>query len=127
MWISRFYDRDVLQARVRTIEDHAEDLRRLICERIPNELANASGASVGLGGPDFPEYRVILIAHSMGGLVHLHTGFLDTKLRPLGDTFSHFRQHGRVPLPIPPGRHTGWGVVRSRRGLARRNHRRGWH
>jgi hypothetical protein len=68
MWISRFYDRDVMLERVRPIEDHAEDLRRLICETIPAQLKQLSRVKVDLG-PDDQDFRVILIAHSMGGLV----------------------------------------------------------
>lgn len=71
LWISRFYDQDYLGGRVREIEDHAEDLRELICERIPRELAaagQARGRAVDLGA-DKEDYKVILIAHSMGGLV----------------------------------------------------------
>jgi pimeloyl-ACP methyl ester carboxylesterase len=69
LWISRFYDRDVIRGSVRSIEEHAEDLRELICERIPKELLGLRNAQVDLGGPGNPDYKVILIAHSMGGLV----------------------------------------------------------
>lgn len=65
LWVSRFYDTDVLSGQVRDITDHAEDLRRLVCETIPKQLKDAG---VDLGADD-AEYRVILIAHSMGGLV----------------------------------------------------------
>lgn len=65
IWICRFYDQDYLSESLRSIEDHAEDLRKLVCETIPKRLkANA----VDLGNED-REYKVILIAHSMGGLV----------------------------------------------------------
>ncbi|WP_159476860.1 lipase/acyltransferase domain-containing protein [Dyadobacter sp. 3J3] len=65
LWISRFYDRDVIQDKVRPIEEHAEDLRSLICEKIPKELMDA-GVDLGKNNGD---YKVIIIAHSMGGLV----------------------------------------------------------
>lgn len=68
LWISRFYDRDVVSEQVRRIEDHAEDLRQLICEEIPNQLKQLGGMKVDLGKND-RDYKVILIAHSMGGLV----------------------------------------------------------
>ena len=66
LWISRFYDPDVLGQKLRSIEDHAQDLQRLICDIIPAEL-EASG--MDLGGEKRTDYRVILLAHSMGGLV----------------------------------------------------------
>jgi hypothetical protein len=65
MWISRFYDKDVVSGKVRNIIEHAEDLYELICERIPRELKLAN---VDLG-PNDEDYKVIIIAHSMGGLV----------------------------------------------------------
>ncbi len=65
VWISRFYDRDHLQKDLRSIEDHAEDLRQLVCETIPERLETA-GVDLGANRKD---YKVILIAHSMGGLV----------------------------------------------------------
>lgn len=68
LWISRFYDRDVLSGQVRDIEEHAEDLRRLVCETIPEQLQRLEGVRVDLG-KDNRDYKVILIAHSMGGLV----------------------------------------------------------
>lgn len=68
LWISRFYDRDVVSEKVRPIEEHAEELRQLICETIPARLKSVEGASVDLGKKD-EDYRVILLAHSMGGLV----------------------------------------------------------
>jgi hypothetical protein len=68
LWISRFYDADVLSLKVRNIEEHAEDLRTLICETIPIELKQLDQVKVDLG-PDDADYKVILIAHSMGGLV----------------------------------------------------------
>ena len=66
VWISRFYDVDVMSEKVRPIESHAEDLRKLVCETIPSELKKIGGVDLGPGNRD---YRVILIAHSMGGLV----------------------------------------------------------
>jgi len=68
LWISRFYDRDVMFDKLRTIEEHAEELRQLICDRIPAEFDRLPAARVDLG-PDRQHYKVILIAHSMGGLV----------------------------------------------------------
>ncbi len=65
IWISRFYDQDVFTDKVRKIEDHAEDLYTLVCETIPRQLRQAG---VDLGEND-RDYKVILIAHSMGGLV----------------------------------------------------------
>lgn len=65
IWICRFYDKDVFDGKLRPITEHAEDLRKLICETIPDKLA-ARGVDLG---PDKRDYRVILIAHSMGGLV----------------------------------------------------------
>lgn len=68
LWISRFYDRDVMLEQVRSIEEHAEDLRNLICKKIPEELEKLEGVTVDLG-QNRENYKVILIAHSMGGLV----------------------------------------------------------
>jgi hypothetical protein len=65
VWIARFYDQDVFRDTVRSIEDHAEDLYTLVCETIPERL-RAAGVDLGKNNED---YRVILIAHSMGGLV----------------------------------------------------------
>jgi len=61
IWISRFYDVDFFQEKARTIEAHAEDLRRLILDEIPAQLAPR--------GVDTRNYKIILVAHSMGGLV----------------------------------------------------------
>jgi PGAP1-like protein len=66
LWISRFYDIDVLSEQVRPIEEHAKELKDLICKTIPEELKQIEGVDLGAGEKD---YRVILIAHSMGGLV----------------------------------------------------------
>jgi len=68
LWISRFYDPDVMGGSVRDIEQHAEDLRKLICVEIPKKLKELEGVKVDLGVND-ADYKVILIAHSMGGLV----------------------------------------------------------
>jgi hypothetical protein len=65
VWVCRFYDQDYFRGKIRTIEEHGEDLRKLICEEIPSRLRSLK---VGLGQND-KDYRVILIAHSMGGLV----------------------------------------------------------
>ena len=70
LWISRFYDRDVIAGQVRPIEQHAEELRQLICETIPAQLKGLKleGMHVNLGTND-KDFKVILIAHSMGGLI----------------------------------------------------------
>ena len=65
LWVSRFYDQDVFRDKVRSIEEHAEDLRQLVCLTIPERL-RAGGVDLG---EDDHDYKVILIAHSMGGLV----------------------------------------------------------
>ena len=65
LWVCRFYDRDYFEDRIRPIEDHARELRDLVCQEIPTRLR---AANVDLG-PKNEDYRVILIAHSMGGLV----------------------------------------------------------
>ncbi len=61
LWISRFYDTDVVTGRVRPITEHAADLRRFLDGTIFPLLTQA-GVSPG-------SQKVILIAHSMGGLV----------------------------------------------------------
>ena len=61
IFVSRFYDADHFSGRVRSIEDHAGDLKTMVMETIPQELADR--------GVDTDHYKVILIAHSMGGLV----------------------------------------------------------
>ena len=65
LWVCRFYDDDVMHDKLRGIEQHAEDLRELVCETIPRRLKERG---VNLG-PGLKHYKVILIAHSMGGLV----------------------------------------------------------
>ena len=66
IWISRFYDQDFYQTKVRSIDDHAKELLQLICEDIPNRLKNELDVDLG---PNDADYKVILLAHSMGGLV----------------------------------------------------------
>lgn len=63
IWISRFYDQDFMQGKVRSIEDHARELAKLIVEDIPKKLHD-----FGVENLD-TDYKVILVAHSMGGLV----------------------------------------------------------
>jgi hypothetical protein len=65
LWVCRFYDEDQHSQKVRTIRDHANDLYQLVCKRIPERLKERE---VDLG-PGDRDYKVILIAHSMGGLV----------------------------------------------------------
>ena len=66
IWISRFYDQDFFKQKVRNIVDHAEELRKLVCEQIPDRLKNQLDVDLG---PEDQDYKVILLAHSMGGLV----------------------------------------------------------
>lgn len=61
LWVSRFYDVDFFNESARSIEEHANDLYELVCETIPTRLGKA--------GVDLSTYKVILMAHSMGGLV----------------------------------------------------------
>ena len=97
LWISRFYDRDVVSEKVRPIEDHAEELRQLICETIPRQLKSIDGASVDLGKKD-EDYRVILLAHSMGGLV---CRCLIQNLLPAEIVACHHANRlGQVPYPF---------------------------
>ena len=65
VWVCRFYDDDVLKDKLRDIEEHANDLYRLVCETIPQRLKNCD-VDLGKGLKD---YKVTLVAHSMGGLV----------------------------------------------------------
>jgi hypothetical protein len=65
IWISRFYDTDYIKDRVRSIEDHAEELADLIINQIPERLKNCGVDESAIKD----DYKVILIAHSMGGLV----------------------------------------------------------
>lgn len=66
IWISRFYDQDFFQQKVRNIETHAEELRQLVCVQIPDRLKKDLDVDLG---PWDRDYKVILLAHSMGGLV----------------------------------------------------------
>ncbi|HEX8429072.1 esterase/lipase family protein [Hymenobacter sp.] len=65
IWVSRFYDEDYISGQVRSIEDHARELADLVLNVIPARLRAATG------NPHDPltGYKVILLAHSMGGLV----------------------------------------------------------
>ena len=65
VWICRFYDEDYIKEEVRDITVHAGELKKLVCETIPARLKECG---VDLGEND-EDYRVTLIAHSMGGLV----------------------------------------------------------
>lgn len=65
IWICRFYDQDFFQSRIRKMEDHAEDLIKFIFIHIPKQLINHGIAVSELN----QRYKVILLAHSMGGLV----------------------------------------------------------
>ena len=60
------YDDDVLKENVRDIEDHAQDLYKMICELNPRAL-KACGVDLGRGFSR--DYKVTLVAYSMGGLV----------------------------------------------------------
>lgn len=65
IWVSRFYDVDFIQDKVRPIEFHARELAELIINKIPARLRD-----FGADEADLKEnYKVILMAHSMGGLV----------------------------------------------------------
>lgn len=61
IWVSRFYDGDYFNQSIRSMEEHAEDLRALICKTIPSKLKDHD--------VDTSNLKVILLAHSMGGLV----------------------------------------------------------
>src|SRR5919201_1812726 len=63
VWVCRFYDLDFIRESIRSIEEHATDLYELVCQTIPTRLKTC-GVDLGPGDRD---YRVILIAHSMGG------------------------------------------------------------
>ncbi len=65
IWVSRFYDLDFIQDKVRTIEYHARELADLIINKIPQRLSDLGANENDLKN----KYKVILIAHSMGGLV----------------------------------------------------------
>jgi len=63
IWVCRFYDMDYIKGKVREIETHAEDLAKMILVDIPLKLKENNVTNLQT------EYKVILIAHSMGGLV----------------------------------------------------------
>ncbi len=65
IWICRIYDEDLVRHTVRKIEEHAQDLYTLVTKTIPQRLQSLS---VDLGA-NLEKYKVILLAHSMGGLV----------------------------------------------------------
>jgi hypothetical protein len=65
VWICRFYDVDYIRENLRSIEDHGQELYQLVCKTIPKRLKDC-GVDLGAGDQD---YKVILLAHSMGGLV----------------------------------------------------------
>jgi pimeloyl-ACP methyl ester carboxylesterase len=78
IWISRFYDRDYLGGTIRPIEDHAAELCDLIAgpkSRTPNAPQDDVRSRLKAPplncdfGPNDEEFKVILVAHSMGGLV----------------------------------------------------------
>jgi len=103
LWISRFYDRDVMSGQVRSIEEHGEDLRRLICETIPTELRKLESVKVDLGQNN-QDYRVILIAHSMGGLVcrYLIGNLLPNPKRWIHRLVTMGTPHGGIELSAVP-------------------------
>lgn len=63
IWISRFYDNDYIKDKTREITEHAKELAHLILNVIPGKLKQCGIENVDR------DYKVILIAHSMGGLV----------------------------------------------------------
>jgi len=63
IWVCRFYDQDYINGKIRSIEMHAEDLAKLVLVDIPLKLQQSGVVNVGT------DYKFILIAHSMGGLV----------------------------------------------------------
>jgi hypothetical protein len=74
IWISRFYDRDYVSGKIRSIVDHASELCDLIVGPTDSAQPNTSVIKrlKDLGcdfGPNDEQFKVILIAHSMGGLV----------------------------------------------------------
>ena len=103
IWISRFYDKDVMSGSVRSIEEHAEDLRKLICETIPTDLSKLEGVKVDLGKNN-KDYKVILIAHSMGGLVcrHLIQNVLPDPKRWIHRLVTIGTPHGGIELSAIP-------------------------
>ena len=103
IWISRFYDTDVLSGQVRDIKEHAEDLRRLNCDIIPAELMQLEGVKVDLGKNN-QDYKVILIAHSMGGLVcrYLIQNMLPDPKRWIHRLVTIGTPHGGIELSAIP-------------------------
>jgi hypothetical protein len=101
IWISRFYDIDVIRSEVRQIEDHAAELMKLVCETIPEQLKKIGGVNLG---PDNREYRVILIAHSMGGLVSrcLIQNLLSNPQRWIHRLVTIGTPHGGIELSAVP-------------------------
>lgn len=65
IWISRFYDQDYINGRMRSIVDHASELYDMIVHKIPKRLLESGVSEASIK----KDYKVILIAHSMGGLV----------------------------------------------------------
>ena len=94
VWIARFYDQDVFRDTVRSIETHAEDLYTLVCETIPQRLRSA-GVDHGQNDRD---YRVILIAHSMGGLVCRTSSSSSPSGRAARISTGGSRIHARTPF-----------------------------
>lgn len=64
IWISRFYDRDYINGTIRPITDHATEL----CDLIRDIRSRLKKIGCDFG-PNDQEFKVILVAHSMGGLV----------------------------------------------------------
>lgn len=79
IFVSRFYDRDYLGGTIRDVTKHAEELCNLIVggnDRDGNEITDdvrtrlKKAKPIGCDfGPNDREFKVILVAHSMGGLV----------------------------------------------------------
>lgn len=75
IWISRFYDRDYVSGKIRSIVDHASELCDLIAgpakdSALPDTSVLKRLKDLGCNfGPKDEQFKVILIAHSMGGLV----------------------------------------------------------
>jgi len=74
IWISRFYDRDYVSGKIRSIVDHASELCDLIAGPADPAMPDTSvikrlkDLGCDFGAKD-EKFKVILIAHSMGGLV----------------------------------------------------------
>ncbi|HYK00777.1 MAG TPA: hypothetical protein VE974_03415 [Thermoanaerobaculia bacterium] len=71
IWISRFYDRDYLHGSVRSIVEHAEELYdQIVGPAAGEDDLRSKLKKTGCDfGPNDEEFKVILVAHSMGGLV----------------------------------------------------------